>query len=205
MKRNPQPRSKRPLSPEKLQRREAIFALYRDMGPGRTYERLIDMVRPDYGLVSRRTLVNWSQQHSWRVQIDEHDRDRATASQAAMEQSSDSGDQHDQLLSSAALALRNVMRSNPLVRTAHDAKMLVDAAEKAIKLADMLKARRHDSGGAADRRKWEIEVMKEMQKWVRVAKIAADRAGFKIVKFELVPKEVWSPVTGSDGRGNETG
>ena len=189
MKRTPKPRSKRPLSPERLQRREAIFALYRDMGPGRTRGRLIELIRPDYGPVSPRTLVNWSREHHWRVQIDEYDRDRATASQAALEQDSDSGDQHDQLLSSAALALRNVMRSNPLVRTAHDAKMLVDAAEKAIKLADMLKARRLDSSNQETSYEWSIKAIKDLQEWVYLAHAAAGRAGLKIVKGELVPDD----------------
>jgi hypothetical protein len=188
MKPKAKPRAKRPLSAEKLREREAIFAIYRDFGPGRTYERLVELARPQYGPISKRTLVNWSQQHNWRVRIDEHDRDLAATSQAAVDTSD--GNAENQLLHSAAAALQTLMRSNPVVRTARDAKMLVDAVEKAIKLDAILKSKL-SAPREAQKSTHEVlvKMMDAVENWSRLAKIAAQRAGCKIVNYELVPED----------------
>jgi hypothetical protein len=137
MKRRVQARSKRPLSPEKLRRREAIFALYRDMGPGRTYERVIEMARLKYGAVSRRTLVNWSQQHNWHARLAEYDQRLVAAAQPSPVELGPDFDMVDALNRIAQSALHRVlMNGNGKPR---DLKALVETAEKALMLAEKLR------------------------------------------------------------------
>jgi len=132
------PRSKRPLSPQKLQQREAVFAVYRDMGPARSYERLIEMVRKKHGPVSRRTLVNWAREHSWRARLAEHDR-RFAASPASPDELDPNFDRVEALSRLAYQALQLLLTARVVVRTPRDYKMMIDAAEKAIMLAEKLK------------------------------------------------------------------
>jgi hypothetical protein len=180
-------RPERQLSLEQQQKRQAVFELYRDLGAQRSYERLIEMVRPKHGPISKRTLVNWSQQHNWRARIGEYDRDLTTRSRAAGDQGG--GNASDQLLNSAAEALQTVMRSNPVVRTPRDAKMLVDAADKAIKLAETLESKRRDPHDAEDAREWSKRYYEQLRNWVRLAKTAAHLAGYQIVDGHLVPED----------------
>src|SRR5438477_12471564 len=63
------------ISPELLARREDIFRVYRDMGPTRSYDPLLAAIEKKHGSVSKRTLANWSRQHSWQERIPEHDPD----------------------------------------------------------------------------------------------------------------------------------
>jgi hypothetical protein len=180
-------RQARSIPAADLAKREAIFGIYRDLGPGRTYERLIEMIRPDYGPLAKRTLVNWSQQHNWRARIDEYDRDLTTRSLGAGGQGD--GTASDQLLNAAAAALQTVMRSNPVVRTPRDAKVLVDAADKAIKLAETLESKRRDPHDAEDAREWIRRYNAQLLNWVRLAKTGAHLAGYKIVDGQFVPED----------------
>jgi hypothetical protein len=68
------------------------------------------------------------------------------------------------------------MRSNPVVRTPQDAKTLVDAAERAIKLAEKLKGGEHDPGEAERSKEWLRNQMQILENWVRLAHTAAGRA-----------------------------
>lgn len=139
MTRHAKPHSKRPVSPEKLTKRDAFFELYRDLGPGRSYERLIDVAKPKYGLISRRTLVNWSKAHNWRARIAEYDRRLATASQAQLDGVDLDFDMVEALERIARSAIHRVLVSQVDIRTPQDAKAMVDAAEKATTLAERLR------------------------------------------------------------------
>src|SRR6476620_6382097 len=63
------------VDPVQLARREDIFRLCRDMGPTRNYDRLLAAIEAKHGSVSKRTLANWSQQHSWQARVADYDRD----------------------------------------------------------------------------------------------------------------------------------
>jgi hypothetical protein len=137
MRRHTKTRSKRQLSTEQLQRREAIFALYRDMGPGRSYERLIETARPRQGPVSKRTLVNWSQQHNWRALIAEHDQRLSAVLQPPPVELGANFDRVDALSRIADRALQRVLQT-PGAKP-RELKTLVEIAEKAVVLAEKLR------------------------------------------------------------------
>ena len=128
------------VSPELLARREDIFRVYRDMGPTRSYDRLLAAIEKKHGSVSKRTLANWSRQHSWQERIAEHDRDLEKGWQAQAEPLDPNFDKVDALLKAANLTIMRVLQASPQVKTARDAKALLDTAITAMKLAEMLRA-----------------------------------------------------------------
>lgn len=132
-------RTPRSPAPDQLAKREAIFGLYRDLGPTRSYERLIPMVKPKYGEVSKRTLVYWSGQHNWQARVAEYDDTLAMGSELQAELDPNF-DPIEALARSAHLALQRVLASHPIVRTAQDFKALVDSAEKALLCIEKLRA-----------------------------------------------------------------
>ena len=141
------------VSPELLARREDIFRVYRDMGPTRSYDRLLAAIEKKHGSVSKRTLANWSRQHSWQERIAEYDRDLEKGMQAQSEQLDPNFDKRDALLKAAHLTMMRVLQACPMVKTARDAKALLDAAVTAMKLAEMLGAKQEDPDEVEERRK----------------------------------------------------
>src|SRR4051812_45808714 len=113
-----------PIDPVQLAKREDIFRLYRDMGPTRNYDRLLTAIEAKHGSLSKRTLANWSQKHSWQERVAEYDRDLAKGAQIQVEVLDPNFDQRDTLLKAAHLALLRVLQSNPVVRTPQDATAL---------------------------------------------------------------------------------
>src|SRR3954466_1285576 len=75
----------RQVDPTQLARREDIFRLYRDMGPTRNYDRLVAAIEAKHGSISKRTLANWSQKHSWQERVAEYDRDLTKGAQVQVE------------------------------------------------------------------------------------------------------------------------
>lgn len=146
------------VNPEQLARREDIFRVYRDMGPARSYDRLLAAIEKKHGKLSRRTLANWSRQHSWQERIAEYDRDLDTGMQAQLEQLDPNFDKRDALLKAAHLTMMRVLQACPVVKTARDAKALLDAAVTAMKLAEMLRATQENPEEAEERRKhmWDL-------------------------------------------------
>jgi hypothetical protein len=138
MTRHTKPRAKRPLSAEKLQRREAVFELYRDMGPGRTQERLIEMARAKYGPISKRTLVNWSQQHNWRARLAEHDQ-RLRASPPPPDELDPKFNRVEAVERIADQALQRALSLVNGHGKPQEVKACVEAAEKALMLAEKLR------------------------------------------------------------------
>src|SRR5258705_13750249 len=116
------------VSPELLARREDIFRVYRDMGPTRSYDRLLAAIEKKHGSVSKRTLANWSRQHSWQERIAEHDRDIEKGSPGQSEPLDPNFDKVDALLRAAHLTMMRVLQACPVVKTARDAKAMLDAA-----------------------------------------------------------------------------
>jgi len=169
-------RRRAPLDPVQLARREEIFQLYRDMGPTRNYDRLLAAIESKHGTLSKRTLANWSKQHSWQWRVTEYDRDLTKGAQVQVEVLDPNFDQRDALLKAAHLALMRVLQSNPVVRTAQDAKALIDAANNAIKLVELLRANDGDRKGSGERTKHMFEVLEAIEARIRGAGRAQSRA-----------------------------
>jgi hypothetical protein len=175
MKSKVKPRLKRQLSPEKLARRDAFFELYRDLGPGRSYERLIDVAKPKHGLISRRTLVNWSQQHNWRARIADYDQRLATGSQAQLDGVDLDFDMVEALERIARSAIHRVLVSHVEVRTPQDAKVMVEAAEKATTLAERLRQLGLD-GRASEQKEAQVILFRKLMSEMRTIASAKDAA-----------------------------
>src|SRR3954453_11189705 len=150
------------LDPVQLARREEIFRLYRDMGPTRNYDRLLAAIEAKHGSVSKRTLANWSRQHSWQARVAEYDRDLTKGAQVQAEDLDPNFDWRDALLKAAHLALLRVLQSNPVVRTPQDAKALIDPANNAIKLVELLRANDGDRKGSGERTKHMFEILQSI-------------------------------------------
>jgi hypothetical protein len=134
---------KRP-NPQELARREDIFRVYRDLGPARSYNRLIVAIRDRFGEVNKRQLMTWSKEYSWQERLHVHDAEEekrralALAEQDALDPNFD---QQDVLLRAAAKALKRALEATVTVAIKpSELKALVDTAVNAIKLVEMLRS-----------------------------------------------------------------
>ena len=134
---------KRP-NPQELARREDIFRVYRDLGPARSYNRLIVAIRDRFGEVNKRQLMTWSKEYSWQERLHAHDaeeekrRSLALSEQDALDPNFD---QQDALLRAAAKALKRALEATVTVAIKpSELKALVDTAVNAIKLVEMLRS-----------------------------------------------------------------
>jgi hypothetical protein len=157
------------LDPVQLARREDIFRLYRDMGPTRNYDRLLAAIEAKHGSLSKRTLANWSQQHSWQARVADYDRDLTKGFQIQADDLDPNFDWRDALLKAAHLALLRVLQSNPVVRTPQDAKALIDAANNAIKLVELRGANDVDRKSGSESRKRMFEILQSIEARIREA------------------------------------
>ena len=136
---------KRP-NPQELARREDIFRVYRDLGPARSYNRLIVAIRDKFGAVNKRRLMTWSKEYSWQERLHVHDAEeekrRALALALAEQDALDPNfDQQDALLRAAAKALKRTLEATVTVAIKpSELKALVDTAVNAIKLVEMLRS-----------------------------------------------------------------
>lgn len=182
-------RPARSISPVDLAKREAIFNLYRDLGPTRSYERLIELIRPKYGDVSKRTLVNWSRQHNWQQRVAEYDDALAVGSEVQAELDPNFN-ATEALLRSAHLALQRALASHPTARTPQDYKALVDAAEKALRLVAKLRELGMDGGNKTTEQQ-QVSTFRRLMAEMR--KVARDRfvaEGKPLNRLEPIDVEV---------------
>ncbi len=198
MKPQVKPRRKRQLSPERLAKREALFELYRDLGPGRSYEQLIELARPQHGPISKRTLVNWSRAHNWRARLDEHDRRLASASQAQLDGLDPDFDMVEALKRIARSAIYRVSVSHVEVRTPQDAKVMIEVAERAQKLAAELYAADGGEQRKAERQQNVRELFKLVDEMTR-ARFAAE--GTPVAHHRGADERDLDDVTTSSGGG----
>ena len=131
-------RSKKPVN-DKV-KREAAFALYRDMGVSRSYARLREALKlTAHGDITIRTLSTWSTSEHWPVRLSAFDRQNEKQRQMPAPADSDPDfDQADALLRTAHLALQRVLQSTPAVTKASDMKSLTDAALGALKAVEII-------------------------------------------------------------------
>jgi hypothetical protein len=167
------------VDPAQLVRREAIFRVYRDLGPARSYDRLLAAIEKKHGSVSKRTLANWSRQHSWQQRIAEHDREMEEGLQEQPEPLDPNFDKVDALLRAAHLTMMRVLQACPVVKTARDAKAMLDAAVTAMKLAEMLRGNQRTPEDNEESRK---------RMWALIDKFEeAKRAQFEAMEGKTKP------------------
>src|SRR4051794_32581331 len=68
-----------------------------------------------------------------------------------------------------SLALLRVLNSNPVVRTPQDAKALIDAANNAIKLVELLRVNDVDRQGSGETKKHMFEILQSIEARIREA------------------------------------
>jgi hypothetical protein len=196
--RAPKPGHKHPIG---MAEREAAFGLYRDMGVGRTYEKLRVAFAKRHVAVTTRTLANWAKAHHWRKRVDEHDMAIVRMPSTALK--TDPGfDQVDTLLRTAHLALQRVLASTPIVMRASDAKALTDAALGALKVVELIKAREAEKAPRGKEKTEMFRLLNTIETRVRAADAEAARvtAIAKAVGLEI-PRADWEIVVSlSDDR-----
>lgn len=179
--REPKYRNGYHLPVDKLEQREAAFAIYRDLGPRRSLvdlERELKRNHPEIA-VSRQSLEKWSKAHHWVERVRAHDRSVAAAPRQQPELKVDPNfDQVDALLQAANRALTRAMSATPVVTKPSDVKALVDAAANALKLVETI---RNQSVGKVSRE----EVAKEMARVLDLVKQARDQDVQLLVEAEL--------------------
>ena len=122
-------------------KREAAFALYRDMGPARSYTKLREALeKTKHGDVSLRTTSTWAKEEHWGVRLAAWDK-RQTPQQVSDADVDPNFNQADALLRTAHLALQRVLSSAPQVVKASDMKALTDAALGALKAVELINQR----------------------------------------------------------------
>lgn len=128
-------------------RHEKIFEMYRDLGPGRSFRKLLEaiQVRWPANPLSLGTLSNWSLKSDWKRRIEQYDAGlkAVVASAPSPLTTEDSGDDVDNLKRAASKALAGALQSaNVAVTKPADLKALIDMASKALELADKLEGER---------------------------------------------------------------
>jgi hypothetical protein len=182
------------LPADKLEQREAAFAIYRDMGPRRSLVALESELKRNHPemAVSRQSLEKWSKVHHWTERVRAHDKSVAAVSRQQPELKVDPNfDQVDALLQAANRALTRAMSATPVVTKPSDVKALVDAAANALKLVETI---RSQSVGKVSRE----EVAKEMARVLDLVRKARDQDVELLVEAELKKHGVTRSGIGQD-------
>ena len=169
------------LPVDKLEQREAAFAIYRDMGPRRSLVALEGELKRNHPeiAVSRQSLEKWSKMHRWVERVRAHDKSLAGASAQPAELKVDPNfDQVEALLQAANRALTRAMSATPVVTKPSDVKALVDAAANALKLVETI---RSQSVGKVSRE----EVAKEIARVLKEVRKAREHDVELLVEAEL--------------------
>jgi hypothetical protein len=179
--REPKYRNGYHLPVDKLEQREAAFAIYRDLGPRRSLvalERELKCNHPEIA-VSRQSLEKWSKTHHWVERVRMHDNSLSSAPLQQPELKIDPNfDQVDALLQAANRALTRAMSATPVVTKPSDVKALVDAAANALKLVETI---RSQSVGKVSRE----EIAKEMARVLDLVRQARNQDVELLVEAEL--------------------
>jgi hypothetical protein len=161
------------VPPAQLAKREAIFCVYRDLGPHRNYRRLQVAIKSTHGSVSPRTLNSWSQLHSWQERCREHDERLAKGKAATEGEPFDPDfDIEEALLHNAQIALNRALKADIAVETPHQQKALIDAAINAVKIVDMRRGGRQTTGEIANSKRKFIEAVQKIEARIRAAHAA---------------------------------
>jgi hypothetical protein len=169
------------LPVDKLEQREAVFGIYRDLGSRRSLVALAHQLKASHPemAVSRQSLEKWSKLHHWVKRVAAHDKLLAAAPRQQAELKVDPNfDQVDALLQAANRSLTRAMSATPTVTKASDVKALVDAAANALKLIETI---RNQSIGKVSRE----EVAQEMSRILDLVEQARRQDIETLVEAEL--------------------
>lgn len=193
--------SPRKPNPQELARREDIFRVYRDLGPARSYDRLIVAVKDRFGHVYKKQLMAWSKEYSWQERLRVHDLDeekrRALAERDELDGSWGANfDQQDALLKAAAKALKRALEATVTVALKpSELKALVDTAVNAIKLVEMLRS--GDAGkksdGSGNKRMFQVLDALEARLRAGVPQVNGD-ASLQVIDVTPEPMAIAGPV-----------
>jgi hypothetical protein len=141
-------------------RQEEIFAIYRDMGPSRSYPKLQEAIKDRWGAIHVRTFSTWAKAFNWATRIAEYDAQQAAlpAAAPASQIAAPMVDTVEALMQTATRALEIAMKAAPRVARVSDVKSLIDAATNAMKLAESVQAKRQvqQDDDAARAEMWSI-------------------------------------------------
>jgi hypothetical protein len=179
-----------------LAKREAIFCVYRDLGPSRSYKRLIAAVQDKHGSVSARTLNSWSKMHSWSERLREHDDAIARAAVATENPGFDPNyDVEEALLHNCQIALQRALATNIVPQNAHQLKALVDLAINGLKAIELRRQGRRDKGEMAAGTKRVSQLLDAIEARIRAAYELKGVIDVEAVRVEQPQLEEQHPLT----------
>lgn len=175
------------VTPAQLARREAIFRVYRDLGPSRSYRRLIAATKDSHRSVSPRTLNAWSKKHGWAERLREHDGALARTAVATNPDFDPNYDVEEALLHNCQIALTRALAATVVPQNAHQMKALIDLAINGLRAIDARRAGRQDASEIATGRKRVSIMLDEIEDRVRKAyELAALAAKGGVIDVEAV-------------------
>jgi hypothetical protein len=178
-----------PLPARPREQHDRAFAIYRDMGPERTYRGLARVLkeRQPVNAAPYSTLVTWAKKERWEERVAEFDRGRASSEGSpapvmAGEEGGEVGDDVEALEKAASQALATVLRASSVAATKPgDLKMLLETANRAMDMAARIKQERKGKASLEERAKWAGEVLRGIdlarrKDFAYAARVAAETA-----------------------------
>lgn len=127
------------LTKQDVEQRQTAFEKYRDLGRGRSVDKVLIVLEPIMGWLPKSRVIQWCKDDHWVERVAEYDRLLDPNDELPAIESNADFDRMDLLAKSAYLALSRALKSHPSVRTPQDYKALVDSAEKAIRCMEKLR------------------------------------------------------------------
>ncbi len=157
------------ITPVELAKRENVFRVYRDLGPTRSYKKLMVAIVSTHGTIATRTLNGWSKMHSWPERLREHDQSLALATMTQNPDFDPNYDFEEKLLHAAQIALTRALEANVTPANPHQQKALIDASINAVRIVELRRSGKKDRGAEAVGRKRVSDLLDAIEQRVRAA------------------------------------
>jgi hypothetical protein len=162
-----------------------MYEAYRDLPKPRTYDRLIVVIEPTIGVVSKRRVTVIAREDRWKERVGEFDSATAKPALIVLDPKFD---RTDRLLKAAHLALERAIVDQ--TRKPAEMKALVDTAEKAIRLVEKLRELGVDPRGPKAAGEAQVNVRKILAYLKRQKMEALAAAGTPVTTHEVIDVEV---------------
>jgi hypothetical protein len=176
--------SSRDPSPQELAKRESIFQVYCNLGPARSYAKLMIAIVDTYGTIGARTLNAWSKRHSWKERLAVFDDAHHTAIVPLVVPLN--FDREEALLEAASQALMRALSASVQASNPHQLKALIDAAGNAIRLVEKLREGRDSKAGELGKQVTMGQLLAKIEQRIKDGFAAGRGENAKVIEGEVV-------------------
>jgi hypothetical protein len=176
--------SSRDPSPQELAKRESIFQVYCNLGPARSYAKLMIAIVDTYGTIGARTLNAWSKRHSWKERLAVFDDAHHTATVPLVVALN--FDREEALLEAASQALMRALSASVQASNPHQLKALIDAAGNAIRLVEKLREGRDSKAGELGKQVTMGQLLAKIEQRIKDGFAAGRGENAKVIEGEVV-------------------